>query len=269
MILKFPTAEVRRLFDHAASSSDHRTEFGSEEKVAGLFLVGDQGVYLASSGLPQLLVDPSAPVGRQSSVVVYAQGASPLDLGWRDLKECSYGGDDGADLIPLTDLGQALAEWEVSSEPGFLKLEVRPNRGDTPGTVAVLGPVDSMLPKVKHWPKCFPAVCRAVPGLTDCAGWCVRCGEETCGRQRFMSYAGQGPMPVCTPKGHRKRKSAAKAKRVPTCGACKAPSLVAGMPARRKRCWCGSMVGPCCALKYGPGQKPIECRACKKGAVVR
>jgi hypothetical protein len=54
----------------------------------------------------------------------------------------------------------------------------------------------------RHWPGCYPAVCRAVAGLTDCDGTCLQCGAETCGAERFQAWADKKPAP-CLLGGHR------------------------------------------------------------------
>lgn len=58
---------------------------------AGLWLVGDQGVYLMTNGPPPLLVDPAG----SRHVVAYAHEANPERDGWWSAKRAAFGGDDG------------------------------------------------------------------------------------------------------------------------------------------------------------------------------
>lgn len=64
----------------------------------GLFLVGDRGVYLMSAGQP--ILSDGSPHG---SVVAYADGIDPdVDDDWYEAKRRTFGGDDGADKLPLS-----------------------------------------------------------------------------------------------------------------------------------------------------------------------
>lgn len=128
-ILKFPADQVRKLVDHAAAAKDHRPAYG-QRKVAGLMLVGDQGVYLMSTGIPHL-PRPGKP---EVSLVVYADGINP-DVDefddWWEKKRATFGGDDGADVIPLASFQRAL----VSPIKGKVEVEI------TSKTLGVLIPV--------------------------------------------------------------------------------------------------------------------------------
>ena len=59
----------------------------------GLWLIGDQGLYLMSNGTPSLLVG----TGCDRHVVAYALEADPAlhPHTWRDVKDQAFGGDDG------------------------------------------------------------------------------------------------------------------------------------------------------------------------------
>ena len=65
----------------------------------GLWLVGDQGIYLMSNGKPALLVDPAD----TRHVVAHAAEANPaagVD-GWWEVKRAAFGGDDGVVFLEL------------------------------------------------------------------------------------------------------------------------------------------------------------------------
>lgn len=103
--LTFKTAEVRPLLDHAKAASEHRPTYG-QDPIPSLLLVGDQGVYLMSSGIPMLAKEKG-----EGSQVAYAEGTDPNggDDDWYDNKRALYGGDDGVDAIPLHMFEQAMA----------------------------------------------------------------------------------------------------------------------------------------------------------------
>ena len=66
---------------------------------AGLWLVGDQGIYLMSNGSPGLLVDPS----KTANVVAFAAEADPAKQPdtWWGAKRAAFGGDDGVTFLDL------------------------------------------------------------------------------------------------------------------------------------------------------------------------
>lgn len=137
MILKFSTIGVRRLVDHAKAATSHRETYGSPPD-PGLILVGDQGVYLMSSGIPDLR-DGDKPV------LVYAEGINPevddFDAWW-DAKRASFGPDDGTDLLPIDDIEAVLLGWESVNAP-HVKLDV------TPGRLGLLVPDRTSTPRRK------------------------------------------------------------------------------------------------------------------------
>jgi hypothetical protein len=122
MRLHFERAFVQRLLAHAKDAPEHRptfdqmcdgqfrrdgknfdfdrssADFPTSEDVdpakipAGLWLVGDRGIYLMSNGAPPLLLGDST----SSHVVAYAAECDPRNPGdWWDLKRAAFGGDDG------------------------------------------------------------------------------------------------------------------------------------------------------------------------------
>ena len=65
----------------------------------GLWLVGDQGIYLMSNGQPSLRPE----VGDSLNIVSHAPEADPRvnPEGWWDAKQAAFGGDDGVVFLEL------------------------------------------------------------------------------------------------------------------------------------------------------------------------
>lgn len=98
MRLHFDADTVKTLRAHA-EASEPATLYG-ENTGKGLWLVGDQGVYLMSNGKERLL----KPGTESSSVVAYAKECNPETLPfdtWWENKRRSFGGDDGVEFIDL------------------------------------------------------------------------------------------------------------------------------------------------------------------------
>jgi hypothetical protein len=113
MKLTFNREGVERLLSHAKAAPEHSPTYGQEPPIKpGLILVGDQGVYLMSNGLPMLKVDNS-----ESNFVVYADQINPdtmpFDVWWA-VKESAFGGDDGADPIDADTI-----ELNLAAMPGL------------------------------------------------------------------------------------------------------------------------------------------------------
>ncbi len=65
----------------------------------GLWLVGDQGVYLMSNGKPALLVDPADT--RTSWPTPPRRTPPPASTAWWEVKRAAFGGDDGVVFLEL------------------------------------------------------------------------------------------------------------------------------------------------------------------------
>lgn len=120
-ILTFKVSEVRRLVEHSKAAAEHSASYedlfnpayhkGGKVKKdksgwpdsdnldksklpVALHLVGDQGCYLMSNGLPPLLVAE----GNSHNVVAYARESDPTVDGdaddWYEAKRSILGGDD-------------------------------------------------------------------------------------------------------------------------------------------------------------------------------
>lgn len=130
MRLHFDLALARRLLDHSKASTERSPtydqlydgQFRRDGKDAdldklsadnfptaadvdpakvppGLWLVGDNGIYLMSNGLPALRPEQE----RSANVVAYAAEADPKTNpdGWWEVKRSAFGGDDGVVFLEL------------------------------------------------------------------------------------------------------------------------------------------------------------------------
>lgn len=112
-VVEFRSREVRPLIEHALAAKSHRQpDFeASEGGPASLMLVGDDGIYLMSSGLPGLQREDGT-----GNVVAYAIGFDPnrdgRDVVW-DRKRDVFGGDDGVEFLPMVD---TIKRWIAAGE---------------------------------------------------------------------------------------------------------------------------------------------------------
>ena len=128
MKLHFNAKEVQKILDHAKNAPETATLYGEETGV-GLWLVGDQGVYLMSNGKPHLPKDENNP--DRSSFVAYAKECNPegdFDE-WYENKRLSFGADDGCEFISADVMESAIKN---SPKKGKVILNVTPK---TIGTV--------------------------------------------------------------------------------------------------------------------------------------
>ena len=95
----FTITDVTPLLDHTEAAPRHRILYEQPDSEApGLWLVGDQGVYLMSNGSPHLSLSPGAKKNHHR--VAYAKGTNPDGKGdWYEAKRAIFGGDDGSDWI--------------------------------------------------------------------------------------------------------------------------------------------------------------------------
>lgn len=132
MIVTFDRALIERLLAHAEAASERRAtltqlfdkslrkpghgarEWGLQEDVdptkipAGLWLVGDHGIYMMSNGLPLLPFDD----GQKPNLCAYAREADPAQNAGRahDVKRQAFGGDDGCEFLDAALVRQALKQ---------------------------------------------------------------------------------------------------------------------------------------------------------------
>ena len=118
MRLTFPRDRVLTLVEHTKAADKHKTLY---DKVTGpgLWLVGDDGVYLMSNSETMLVSDDSNLV----HFICYANEVNPKTMefdDWWDAKRRSFGGDDGCDFLKLESIESSLALG------GDLQLEITP-----------------------------------------------------------------------------------------------------------------------------------------------
>jgi len=147
MILTFDKAAVLRLLEHAAAATKHSPTLAQiydpkyrkdglepgfsggvtaddvdpAKLSAGLYLVGDNGVYLMSNGDPGLL----KPEG--GNVVVFANECNPETMDfddWWGAKQASFGGDDGVELIEAHDA----TNWIDETKGDVVRLDISDER---------------------------------------------------------------------------------------------------------------------------------------------
>ena len=102
----------------------------------GLQLVGDQGVYLMSNGIPNMMADGSVagPHAVGSRKVVYANEVNPdkldFDIWWERKRE-SFGGDDGVEFLRACHFEHAISAARDRGDD-TIKLDV------TPSTISIV-----------------------------------------------------------------------------------------------------------------------------------
>lgn len=172
MRLHFNAALVQRLFDHSQSATERSPsleqllegrfrrdgrdvelegldaqDFPTADDVdptkipPGLWLVGDEGIYLMSNGRPALLVDPDG----TRHLVAYAGEATPSALAfddWRETKRTAFGREDGAVFLDVRFIAGLLG----GQAGGRACLDLTPERAE-----AVL--LASPLPVAKPFPR--------------------------------------------------------------------------------------------------------------------
>jgi hypothetical protein len=126
----FPIVAVRKVIasgieDAAANGGFRNPYYGTrpgEGEKPGLWLVGDEGVYLLSNGK---LAEGARPL------VLYSEECHPKgDIDWWDYKRRWFGGDDGIEyfaadqLIPLFDrsMGATHLQMQLTDDSILLKL---------------------------------------------------------------------------------------------------------------------------------------------------
>lgn len=99
----FHVEDLKPLVEHSRNSKEHGVPYGIGTPEPGLYFVHDQGVYLMSNGKPGLMRE-----GSESHQVVYAEDMSPDNEDWWETSRAAVGGDDFAELIPLSNIVPAI-----------------------------------------------------------------------------------------------------------------------------------------------------------------
>jgi Protein of unknown function (DUF3085) len=119
MKLHFPWAEVSKALDELRTPIGVRSLYGTATG-PGLWLVGDQGVYLM----------PNTTGTKRT--IIYARECDPTKLDfetWWANKRASFGGDDGVEFIDLKDIERLVAPFRnTNKRPRHLRIEISPER---------------------------------------------------------------------------------------------------------------------------------------------
>jgi Protein of unknown function (DUF3085) len=119
MKLHFPWAEVSKALGELRTAPGIRTLYGTTTG-PGLWLVGDQGVYLM----------PNTTATKRT--IVYARECDPTKLDfetWWANKDASFGGDDGVEFIYLNDIDELVGVYGTTNrEPRYLRIEISPEK---------------------------------------------------------------------------------------------------------------------------------------------
>jgi hypothetical protein len=110
MRLTFPISDVLEALDELRGATACRTLY-DKTTGKGLWLVGDQGVYL----MPNTTDGPRASRRQPGdcNFVVYARECDPTKLEfdtWWANKRASFGGDDGVEFIAMADIEDITAQ---------------------------------------------------------------------------------------------------------------------------------------------------------------
>ena len=114
MKLYFEKAKVAAIIAAVEKGKGHQVPYTGEpwgrpaDYRPGIMVVGDQGVYLIGND-----DDDTAPL--KSGLIAYAVGCNPaVDEDWWEMKELTFGGNDGAEFLELEEAKRLLL---VGSEP--------------------------------------------------------------------------------------------------------------------------------------------------------
>ena len=129
MELHFEWKGVERLLEEIGSAKTARPDYnGTTDK--GLWLVGDQGVYLmanTSDGIHNSKMKKD-----DKHFVVYADQCNPDTMEfdeWWSYKRASFGGDDGVETIKLEEIDRLLAKKpSPTAKPKMLLIDISPTQ---------------------------------------------------------------------------------------------------------------------------------------------
>ena len=121
MNLTFPKARVRELLEHSKAAATRRPSYSQTAdptKIpAGLWLVGDQGVYLMSNA--------TMSEGQKRAELVYAAEVDPdkldFDTWWAN-KRASFGGEDGVEFLEA----DLIESWLESTQGTTVQIRMTP-----------------------------------------------------------------------------------------------------------------------------------------------
>jgi hypothetical protein len=120
--LTFPWPKVLMAVAEVRAARDVRTLYGAKTG-PGLWLVGDEGVYLMSN------------TTAKARTIVYARECDPTKLPfdtWWANKQATFGGGDGIEFVPLKDIETSAAEFQKEyGPPRFFHVDMTPDNFST------------------------------------------------------------------------------------------------------------------------------------------
>ncbi len=129
MKLHFPWDGVEKILEEVRTAITAKPLY-EEETGKGLWLVGDQGVYLmpnTTDGIHSKNRKKDEPL-----LVVYAQECDPTKLEfdtWWENKRASFGGDDGVEFFDLAAIKKMATDPpQPNAKPHYLVAEISPKR---------------------------------------------------------------------------------------------------------------------------------------------
>ncbi len=108
MKLYFEKAQVATVIAAVENGTGHQVPYTGEpwgcpeDNSPGIMIVGDQGVYIIGNDNAE-----EAPI--KSGLIAYAVGCNPsVDEDWWEMKQMTFGGDDGAEFLELEEAKRLL-----------------------------------------------------------------------------------------------------------------------------------------------------------------
>jgi len=116
MKLHFPWPEVAKALDEVRAATVAKTLYGTVTG-KGLWLVGDEGVYLMPN------------IDGETRTIAYAKECDPRKTGdWWHVKRSTFGGDDGVEFISLADIDGLLIPAKTGMHAEHLIIDLTPQR---------------------------------------------------------------------------------------------------------------------------------------------
>jgi hypothetical protein len=119
MKLHFPWPEVAKALDEVRAATVVRPLYG-QVTGKGLWLVGDQGVYLMPN------------TESETRTIAYAKECDPTKLDfdeWWQVKRATFGGDDGVEFISIEEIERLAASApQPSMKPRYLAIAMTPEQ---------------------------------------------------------------------------------------------------------------------------------------------
>jgi len=118
MKLHFPWPEVAKILDEVRAAKRAKPLYG-EKTGKGLWLVGDEGVYL----MPNTVGD--------TRTIAYAKECDPTKCkfdDWWNVKRATFGGDDGVEFISIEEIDGLLIPAKTGMQAQQLVIDLSPQR---------------------------------------------------------------------------------------------------------------------------------------------